>query len=306
MRTFAAAAEAGSFTAAAERLGLSKKLVSKYIGQMEDRLGVRLFHRTTRRLSLTDAGARYYPQCVRLIEELDAVEAGLREQRGQLSGNLRVTAPVNFGEAYLQALVQKFHARHPDVTFALRLSDSYEDLADGGYDLALRIGQLEDSSLISKRLASSRLWAVASPAYLGSAPPLEVPADLAAHPCILDTNMRSGTRWPFTVDGVAVKVDVSGPFSVNSPTTARSFVLGDKGIGLIPDYIVAEDVAAGRMTRVLSAFPSAEMTVQLLYLDARYMPLRLRRFIDFVAQSFADMESWQDLLDGAVARRSGV
>ena len=295
MKTFAAVADAGSFTAAAERLGVSKKLVSKYIGQMEDRLGVRLFHRTTRRLSLTEAGAQYYPQCVRLVEELDAVEAGLKEQRGALSGRLRLTAPVNFGATYLQALMYRFHLQHPEVQFDLRLSDDYVDLADGGYDLAIRIGQLEDSSVIAKRLAKSSAWAVAAPEYLAKAVPLVTPGDLSKHPCILDTNFRSGARWPFQVGGVVTKVDVKGPFSLNSPTGARQLALAGAGVGLIPDYIVADDVEAGRLTRVLADYPSLEMTVQALYLDARYMPLRLRRFIDFLADEFSGMQRWRDL-----------
>lgn len=296
MKTVAAVVEAGSFTAAAERLGVSKKLVSKYIGQMEDRLGVRLFHRTTRRLSLTDAGAQYYPQCVKLVEELEALEAGLKEQSGALSGRLRVTAPVNFGSTYLQALIFRFHRRHPGVHFDLRLSDDYADLADGGFDLALRIGQLEDSSIIAKRLAKSRIWAVAAPEYLKHAARLVTPSDLASHPCIVDTNLRSGARWPFRVEGAWTRIDVRGPFALNSPTGARHLALAGAGVALIPDYIVDEDVEAGRLCRVLEPYVSLEMTVQALYLDARYMPLRLRRFIDFLAEEFSVMGRWSDLL----------
>ncbi len=296
MKTFAAAAEAGSFTAAADRLGTSSKLVSKYIGQLEDRLGVRLFHRTTRRISLTEAGTQYYPQCVRLIEELDALEAGLKAERGQLSGSIRLTAPVHFGGLYLQALMHRFHQQHPAVRFDMRLSDEYVDIADGGFDLALRIGRLEDSSFIAKRLSQSSLWVVASPRYLAQAQAILTPQDLSAHPCIIDTNLRSGARWPFYVDGVPTKVKVSGAFSVNSPTALRNLVLQDAGVGLIPDYIVAGDVASGRLARVLADVPSVQMTVQALYLDARYMPLRLRRFIDFLGAEFATMRTWQDLL----------
>lgn len=296
MKTFAAVADAGSFTAAAQRLGVSKKLVSKYIGQMEDRLGARLFHRTTRRLSLTEAGVQYYPHCVRLVEELDALEASLKEQRGALSGRLKLTAPVNFGATYLQALMHRFHLQHPGVQFDLRLSDDYVDLADGGFDLALRIGQLADSSAIARQLAKSRLWTVASPDYLATAPALAVPADLVAHPCILDTNLRSGFRWPFYVDGILTRVDVTGAFTLNSPTGARQLAVAGAGVGLIPDYIVAEDVEAGRLARVLTDYPSLEMTVQALYLDARYMPLRLRRFIDYLAEEFSGMQRWRDLL----------
>lgn len=302
MKTFVAAAEAGSFTAAAERLGYSKKLVSKYMGQLEDRLGVRLFHRTTRQLSLTEAGEQYYPRCVRVIEELDAIETSLRAERGALSGGLRIAAPVDFGGLYLQALVRRFHAQHPQVRFDLRLSDTFVDLADGGFDLALRIGQVEDTSLIAKQLAKSQLWAVAAPAYLTSAAPLAVPGDLTAHPCVIDTNLRSGARWQFQRDGEAVRVDVSGPFTVNSPTAARRFALGGAGIALIPDYIVAADVAAGDLEHVMPGYAAREMTVQALYLNARYMPVRLRRFIDFLGDAFGAMTVWQDLLAPATPR----
>lgn len=296
MKTFAAAAEAGSFTAAAERLGCSKKLVSKYIGQLEDRLGVRLFHRTTRQLSLTEAGQQYYPRCIRVIEELDAIEASLKAERGRLSGGLRIAAPVDFGGHYLQALCRRFHARHPDVHFDLRLSDAFVDLADGGFDLALRIGQLEDSSMVAKKLAQSHLWAVATPEYLVGAPDLRYPEDLSAHPCVIDTNMRSGPRWQFSRDGETTPVAVTGPFSVNSPTASRHLALADAGIALVPDYIVSQDVANGRLVHVLPEYSARGMLVQALYLDARYMPLRLRRFIDFLGEAFSRMTDWQDLL----------
>lgn len=296
MKTFATAAEAGSFTAAADRLGISKKLVSKYIGQLEDRLGVRLFHRTTRRLSLTEAGASYYPRCVQVLEDLDALESGLRAERGTLTGQIRLTAPVHFGALYVRALASRFQRQNPGVRFDLRLSDDYVNLVEGGFDLAIRIGQLESSSLIARRLAQSSLWAVASPAYLDGAPALQHPQDLAQHRCLVDTNLRSGHAWPFVIDGALTRITVDGPFSVNSTEALRSFALEGAGVGLIPDYVIATDVAEGRLLRVLSSYPSVEMTVQALYIDARYMPLRLRRFIDFLAAEFSGMQTWTDLL----------
>lgn len=301
MKTFVAAAEAGSFTAAADRLGYSKKLVSKYIAQLEDRLGVRLFHRTTRQLSLTEAGQQYYPRCMRVIEELDAIEASLKAERGGLSGGLRIAAPVDFGSLYLQSLARRFQQMHPEVRFDLRLSDAFVDLADGGFDLAVRIGALEDSSLVAKRLAQSTVWAVAAPAYFRDAPRLTSPQDLTLHPCVIDTNLRTGPRWQFSHGGSTSQVTVDGPFRVNSPTAARHLALAAAGIALVPDYIVAEDVSAGRLLRVLPEYATREMTVQALYLEARYMPLRLRRFIDFLGEAFSGMAEWQDLL-GAKGR----
>lgn len=292
MRTFAAAVECGSFTAAADRLCISKKLVSKYVGQLEDRLKIKLLHRTTRRLSLTEAGERYYAQCLEVLEAFDALEAGVKGGITGVSGELRISAPASFGALYVQPLLMEFQALHPGLSVSTRLSDRYVDLAEEGFDLAIRIGTLSDTSMIARRLARTELWAVAAPDYLDRAGAPEHPRDLTSHSCIKDTNLRSGTGWPFQVDGVSRKISVTGPFAVNSATASCDLALAGKGIALCPDYAVAGELAAGRLVRLLVDFPSHELDIHAVYLDARYMPPRVRAFIDHLTARFSSLRSW--------------
>ncbi len=286
LRTFVSVIETGSFTAAADRLGISKKLASKYLAEMETRLGVKLLHRTTRRLSLTSAGQRYYPRAIALIEEFDAMAADVRDAETGLGGVLRVSAPVGFGEVYLQGILAEFGAAHPDLVIDLRLNDRYVDLVAEGFDLAVRIGSLEDSSLVSRRLGETCLMAVASPAYLARAGAPETPGDLAAHACLRDSNYRSGQSWPFEVDGTTQKVAVSGPFLVNSATAVARLARCDLGIGLCPDFAVADDLSAGRLVQVLSDFPSRTLGIQAVFSDARRLPARTRAVLDHLVEAF--------------------
>lgn len=283
MRTFVAACEAGSFTAAADRLGMSKKLVSKYVGQLEDRLGARLLHRTTRTLSPTAAGQRLYVRAARLVDEVADIEADLREQDGALSGHLRLAAPTSFGELHLLPLLSEFRVRHPEVSVTLRLNDRYVDLAEEGVDLAVRIGRLEASSLIARRLGTTELWAVASPAYLARAGRPASPERLRDHACIRDLNFRAGRDWPFWVDGTERRVPVDGAFAVNSATATRALAIAGEGIALCPDYAVAGDVAEGRLERLLTDYPSSTLAIHAIWLDARHMPRRARVLVDFLA-----------------------
>ena len=295
MKTFVAAVDAGSFTAAAERLGISKKLVSKYVAQLEDRFRVRLLHRTTRRLSLTDAGARYYDKCLQLIEDFDAMESALRDDRRGVHGTLRLSAPVVFGELYLLDLVTAFRRQHPDVSIDLQLSDRYVDLAEEGFDLAIRFGALEPSSLIARQLARTENWLVASPGFVAEHGAPETPRDLARFECIYDTNLRSGRNWPFQMDGASRSVAIRAKMSVNSLTAAIRLAAGGQGIALCPDYAVAGTIAEGRLVRLLPGYTPPGAGVHLVFLGTRYMPGRVRAFIDFVADRFSEMTPWEEI-----------
>lgn len=296
MRTFVASVEAGSFTAAAERLGLSKKLVSKYVGQLEDRLKTKLLYRTTRQLSLTEVGERYYARCLEVLERFDALEAGIKGGTAEISGELRVSAPASFGELYVQPLLIEFQAEHPGLSVNMQLSDRYVDLAEEGFDLAIRIGTLSYTSMIALRLARTELWVVAAPNYLDQAGRPFAPRDLRGHSCIRDTNLRSGAGWPFQIDGISRKVPVESTFAVNSATASRGLALAGKGMALCPDYAVAGDLASGRLERVLADYPSLQLDIHAVYLDARYMPPRVRAFIDFLTAKFSKLESWAGFL----------
>lgn len=291
-----ATVETGSFTAAAKRINISNKLVSKYVAQLEDRLGVRLLHRTTRTLSLTDVGRQYYSRCINLLEDFDELESSVHSNTGVLNGTLRLTAPATFGELYLQPLLHSFRKSHPDLTINLYLSDRFVDLANEGIDLGLRIGNLQDSGLIARKLATTELWAVASPDYLAANPALDVPLDLRQHNCITDTNVRSGNAWPFTVEGRVQKIAVGGKFLVNSARAVRDFALGNEGVGLCPDYVVANDIANGHLVRLLAKFPSLSLDIAAIFLNSRHMPPKVRLFLDYLVAHFEAHEGWENQL----------
>ena len=294
MKTFVAAVETGSFTAAADRLGISRKLVSKYVAQLEDRLGTRLLHRTTRTLSLTDAGRQYYARCAGLLEAFEELESSVQSLGESLKGTLRLAVPSTFGELYLLPLLPAFRRDHPELTIDLYLGDRFVDLASEGIDLALRVGNLQDSGLIARKLAKTELWAVASPGYLAANPAPKEPADLRAHQCIRDTNLRTGHAWPFTRAGQTRKVAVGGKYLVNSARSVRDLALADEGVGLCPDYVVAPDVAAGRLQRLLADHASLSLDIHAVFLDARHMPPKVRLFLDFLVAQFGRLERWED------------
>ncbi len=293
MKTFVAAVEAGSFTEAADRLSISKKLVSKYVGQLEEQLEVRLMHRTTRRLSLTSEGRRFYESVTRILDEIDDLKSGLRNDAVALSGLLRISAPSTFGEMYVQPLLCAFNRLHPSVTFDLRLTDRYVDLTEAGFDLAIRIGDLENSSLIARKLAQTELWAVASPPYLKRRGTPEKPADLLDHDCIHDTNMRSGNRWVFSQGDQLQTVNVTGNFKVNSARFTRDLALGGEGIALCPDYVVARNVTEGGLVRILCGAKCMRKDIHAVFQNAKYMPVRVRAFIEFLSTELPTISDWQ-------------
>lgn len=294
MRTFVASVETGSFTAAADRMRLSPKLVSKYVATLEERLDVRLLHRTTRQLSITGVGQAYYAKAAKLIEDLDALEAEVRADAASLTGALRLTAPATFGEMYMQPLLMAFAQEHPGLTFDLHLSDRYVDLAQDGYDLAIRFGGLSETNMIARRLGASDVWCIAHPDYLAQhGAPAQV-QDLRTHRCIRDSNARYAGAWPFFEDGKAVRVPVDGPFVVNSAQAVRNLAMAGQGIGLCPDFVVARDVRDGRLVRVLSQVPSMALDIHAVFLENRHMPTRVRAFLDFVIEHFKAHPGWED------------
>ena len=294
MKTFVAAVETGSFTAAADRMHLSPKLVSKYVAQLEERLDVRLLHRTTRQLSITSVGQLYYAKAAKLIEELDALEAEVRTDASSLTGTLRLTAPATFGELYMQPLLMRFAQANPELTLDLHLSDRFVDLAEEGYDLAIRFGALAETNMIARRLGTSDMWCVASAGYLAkSGEPRQV-QDLREHCCIRDSNTRYLGNWPFFEDGKPIRISVDGPYVVNSALSVRNLAVAGQGIGLCPDFVVAPDVSAGRLVRVLPDAQSIALDIHAVFLENRHLPLRVRAFLDFVVSQFKGNPDWND------------
>lgn len=293
IRTFLAVVEAESFTAAAEKLGISKALASKHVAALERRLGARLINRTTRRLAPTEVGRIYSERCRHLISDFDELEMAVQERQGQVRGLLRLTAPLTFGETHLAPLIDDFLKTYPDVAVELRLTDRLVDLIEEGFDAALRISELEDSSLIARRLSRIRAVYCAAPDYLDRHGRPAHPDDLAGHQCIIDLNYKSGSGWPFTIDGKRRLVRVEGRYRVNSARAVRDALLCVGGIARCPSFVVAEDIAAGRLESVLSGYESEDIGIYLVYPHAHHLAAKVRAFADFLTESARQNPHWR-------------
>jgi DNA-binding transcriptional LysR family regulator len=292
MRTFVAVARAGSFTAAGERLGRSTALVSKYVGQLEERLQLRLLERTTRSLRLTEIGSTYLERAEALLEQFDELETALGESHSAPSGKLRVSASLTFGEFYIASMVSKFVCRFPEVSVDLGLTDRFVNLVDEGVDVAIRISEMPDSSMIARRLCPSRIVCCAAPSYLERRGHPEVPKDLRTHDCIIDRNLRNANSWPFVVEGKRVSVKTSGRVSVNGAGAARAVAVEGAGIGLIPSFAIGDDLRAGRLVPLLTEHDALSMSVYAIYPHRQHLAAKTRAFVDFLADSFGPEPSW--------------
>jgi DNA-binding transcriptional LysR family regulator len=285
MRIFAETVEAQSFTAAAERLGLSKQFVSKRIAALEKRLGARLLLRSTRQLRATDLGLAYHERVRRILEEVDAAEQLITSQTAAPRGLLRLSAPMSFATLHLGALIPAFMQRHPEVTVELELNDRTVDLIGEGYDMAVRIGTLADSSLIARPIATVQLITCASPDYLRRRGTPSTPDELAAHAC-LTYGHASRMEWPYRVGERVRKVSVSGPMRANNGEMLRDAAIAGLGITSLPDFIVADALADGRLLAVLDTFRPEGFTVYAVYPQHRQSSLLVRAFSDFLVERF--------------------
>lgn len=290
MKTYLAVADAGSFTQAADKLNITPQLTSKYIRALEDNLGSQLFNRSTRRVSLTQTGAAYYDRCARLVQDFDELTAAVRQDHHVPRGKLRVTAPIDFGELHLIDALSEFANAFPEISINLTLTDRFLDMLEESIDVAIRIGSLEDSSLIARRIGTAPIVFCASPAYLANHLNPKHPRDLLEHDCIVDTNFKLQGNWPFLVDGRPQRVAVSGRFQVNSPSAARRLALNGQGIALVPSYIISKDIKAGRLQTLLDEFSASDLAIHAVYPETRHLSAKSRSFVDFVATRFKSLE----------------
>ena len=292
MRTFAAVVSAGSFTSASERLGISKALTSKYVAALEERLSVRLLNRTTRKISVTETGQAYYLRCKQLLEDFDQLEAAIRDEHKAPEGRLRVSAPATFAELYLTQAVSDFLNQQPGISVELVLADRFVNIVDEGFDLAVRIGHLADSTLVARRLATTRVIAVASPSYLEKAGEPNSPDDLERHHCIIDTNFGSGNTWSFIQDNQSFNVGIKGRFAVNNAYAVKEMVLADQGIGLCPDYVVGKELRSNSLKVILAGYDIQKYGIYAVYPHNRHLAGATRSFVDFLVQQFNRKTSW--------------
>lgn len=280
MEAFVRVVDAGGFSAAARGWGRSKAVLSKYVSALESHLGVALLHRTTRSLSLTEAGRAYHERCVDLLGEIDALEASVRADHVALRGTLRVTAPPGFASRRLPLMTSEFVARHPMVSVDLDLTHRMVDLVEEGIDIAIRMTDPRDSSLVARRIAPAPVIAVAAPAYLGAHGTPERPSELRAHACLVDTNFRDRQRWPFRIDGRREVVEVRGPVRINSPTAVAALAVAAHGIALVPRLVVEEELATGRLVEVLAGTVALDWGIYAVYPRRRHLPARVRAYVD--------------------------
>jgi DNA-binding transcriptional LysR family regulator len=282
-----AVVETGSFTAASERLGMSKALMSKYIGEVELQLGVRLFNRSTRRLALTEAGQRYYDSALPLLDEFSELVDKVTSEQTAPRGKLRVSVPVTFGEMMLSSKLPLFLARFPAIQIDLQLTDRMIDMLEDAVDVVIRIGSVDDSNLIVREMNKLPLVLCASPTYLTDNGRPKTAQDIGKHNCIIDSNFRIGKKWPIVSPrGETDSVLVSSNIAVNSPRAVREMAIAHAGIAMVPRFIVEDALEDGRLEEVLPGFSTLEFGTFVIYPHRRYLPKKVRCFIDFLLEEF--------------------
>ncbi|TPI21609.1 MULTISPECIES: LysR family transcriptional regulator [unclassified Mesorhizobium] len=287
MRAFIDVVEAEGFSAAARKIGRSKALLSKYVRELEDELGALLLNRTTRQFSLTEAGHTYYQRASEIVREVDSLAEAVRQSSGDVRGRIKLSAARTFADAPIGQSLVDFARQHPDIVLDIHLDDRFVDLVEEGFDLAVRISRLENSSLIARRLAPFSVRLCASPELIAKHGKPTRPQDLANMPCIVDTNGRSLANWRFKGEGEdSISVAVSGPIEVNSPIVARAAALSGLGFAMLPDFIAAPDVASGKLVTALDDRIPTGTGIFAVYPHRRYLPAKVRVFVDFLVQWF--------------------
>lgn len=299
---FVRVVEAGGFTAASERLAMSQSVISRSVTALETRLGVRLLQRTTRRISLTEAGAELYRRAVRGLADLEEAELEVTRFQTEPRGLLRVTAPTSFTLTYLAPLLAAFLARYPAVRVDLQLNDQQVDIVAEGFDLAIRIATLDDSQLVAQRLAPVRSVVCASPDYLARRGAPETPQDLLQHDCIVYTYGRNPGKWRFQGDEGELLVPVNGPVQTNNGLVEKQLVLDGAGIALLPTFYVAPDLRSGALVTVLDRYPPAELAVYAVYPERRGLGAKVRAYVDYLREQFAGIPPWERDLPQPAAR----
>jgi DNA-binding transcriptional LysR family regulator len=293
IESFVAVSTKGSLTAAALAEGVAPAVVGRRIDALEERLGVKLLLRTTRRITLTHEGSAYLEDCQRLLADLASAEASVSAGGVKASGHLRITAPAGFGRRHVAPLVPGFIAAHPEVSLSLNLSDRVVDIVNEGFDCAVRVGDLPDSSLVSVRLADNRRLCVASPAYLQRAGVPATPAELTRHACLTLTSDASQTRgWAFSVDGEVTHLRPSGPLDCSDGQVLHEWCVQGLGIAWRSTWEVESDVAAGRLRAVLQDYAAPPNGIFAVIPQRKHLPLRVRLWIDFIKHSYGDSAYW--------------
>jgi DNA-binding transcriptional LysR family regulator len=293
LESFVTVATKGSLTATARAEGVAPAVIGRRIDALEERLGVKLLVRTTRRITLTHEGSAFLEDCQRLLADLANAEASVTAGGVKASGHLRITAPAGFGRRHVAPLVPAFLAQHPEVSLSLNLSDRVVDIVNEGFDCAIRVGDLPDSSLVSLRLADNRRLCVAAPDYLARAGTPASPADLTKHQCLTLSSDASQTRgWAFLVDGQVTHLRPGGRLDCSDGQVLHRWCVQGLGIAWRSTWEVEGDIAAGRLVSLLEGFAAPPNGIYAVFPQRRHLPLRVRLWIDFIKHSFGDPGYW--------------
>lgn len=293
MEAFVRVAELRSFSAAALRLRRSKSLVSRQVAALETELGVRLLHRTTRALTLTEAGQGYFARATDILADVEEADRCVTELQAAPRGHLRVDAPTSFGVLHLVPAITGFFCRYPEIDIDLSLTDRFIDLVDEGVDVAIRIGRLADSSLVARRIAPARRVICGSPTYLEAFGRPQTPDDLKNHRCLAYTNMTLAQDWPLVAaDGRPWPVEIAGRLRINNGDALRAAALRGLGLVSLPSFIVGADIQSGSLVSVLSDYLNQDMAIHAVYPHARHLSPKVRAFVDFLVEQIGPRPYW--------------
>lgn len=293
MEAFVRVVDAGSFTRAAERLGVTRAAVSKHVRQLEEHLGVRLLNRTTRQVALTETGATFYERATSILDDMAEAELAASRLNEEPRGVLRVAAPMSFGTLHLADAIGDFMTHWPDVTVQLSLNDRFVDLIEEGFDVGVRIGNLSDSSLIARKIAPMPIVLCAAPDYLRKHGAPASPDELRKHDCLHYGNLETGGSWKLEDrSGTTRSVNITSRICVNNGDVLRKVALAGQGIALLPSFLILDDVRAGTLSHVLPAYTAPEASLYALYPPNRYLAAKVRVFIDHLV-AFAGANQWQ-------------
>jgi len=292
MRVFTAVVESGSFAAAANKLDLSRGMATRYVAQLEAHLGVRLLNRTTRRLSLTEAGNDYYARATQIMVLIEDAEGSVTKDVSQPHGTLRITTPAAFGTRHLDRAIAEYVKRYPGVDVDLSTSERMVDLIDEGFDLAVRVAKNIAPGLVARRLTRARMACCASPAYLKKHGSPKTPKELASHNCLLYSNLPQRSNWSFRRKSVEDSVRVSGNLCSNNGDVLLNAALEGLGVIYEPTFVAYEALSQKRLVRVLPDWQTDEMSVFAVYPSRKFLPRKVRTFIDFIAGRFGDEPFW--------------
>ncbi|MFB3100040.1 MAG: LysR substrate-binding domain-containing protein [Gammaproteobacteria bacterium] len=294
MKVFEKVAKHNSFSAAAGDMGLSKAMVSKHIASLENSLDVLLFNRTTRRLSLTESGAAYLERVKNILADIEETELAVSTLSSEPRGTLKLTAPTSFGAFHLARAIGGYNQIFPQVQIEMFLTERLHDLAEDGLDLAIHVGHLEDSSLIAKRLASTRMVVCGSPAYLEKYGPPKTPEDLVDHKCLIFSPRTPTNEWSFKKDNKQFNVRVSGDIRSNIGDALRVASMQDSGLIQLPTYMTGLDIKAGRLQVVLEDYEPPESPINALYLHRKHLSAKVRTFVDYLYEILHPVPYWDE------------